>query len=304
MGRKGNKALVDEFLAYGRTHRGMSAATAYSYHKSFIRLRAHLGRTHFSEATVQQLRAFVAAPTAKSRGSRPVGSEPSAGTKHRRVAELRSLFKWLHAEGYVSSNPTLRLETPRVDNENPNPFPTPLWRELWASDLSDSDRVGFGLGMFAGLRRHEATLLAAGHFTLRKGALWLVGFKRKGGLKRNLPLGSCVRLWADRRPDLLGGDPATFLEPLARLMKDRADALALLDWQERAPRPWWCKYERPDGLISPAMFNARLKRALEAAGLAAEGRTPHMLRHAFCTNALDAGVPLLKVSRLAGHSSG
>ena len=28
-----------------------------------------------------------------------------------------------------------------------------------------------------------------------------------------------------------------------------------------------------------------------------------MLRHAFCTNLLDAGVPLLDVSRMANHSS-
>lgn len=59
----------------------------------------------------------------------------------------------------------------------------------------------------------------------------------------------------------------------------------------------------PKGVINPDQFNKRLVRALRRNGLDGNEFSPHALRHSFCTNLIDVGVPIQVVSRLAGHSS-
>lgn len=302
MGRKSSQTLRREFLEHQRRERGRAPHTLYEYDRALGKLIEHLGTLHVCEATTAHLRCLVLAPTL--RGKRGAGVEPAPATKKRRVMELRTFYRWLHEEGYIATNPAARLHAPEVHNENPKPFPSDLWKELWASNLDDSDRVGFGLAMFCGLRRHEVTGLTARHFVDVPRPI-IANFKRKGGARRNLPYISCVRFFAERRPELIGGDPRTFLDPLERLRAARAGKPALLDWQDTLDRRWPIrqKHERPEGHIDPQTFGRHLERALVAIGKPRRAGSPHMMRHAFCTNLLDAGVPLLDVSRLAGHSS-
>lgn len=285
--RRSGAWYVKQFLDYCRTHRGRADTTIYCYAKSYkawLDLLAEQG-THLLDASVHQMRQFVTMPLKK--GKRGVGSPPTDSSKKRRVSELRTLYKWLHAEGYIAANPAMRLEAPTPHNENPRPCPDEVWKALWASDLPDDERVAFGLAMFCGLRRHEVTGLQPGHFVDVPRPI-IAGFRRKGGAKANLPWLSCVRFFVQRRPDL-GAE--RLVEPLARMRQERASEPFLLPWKVT------------NGQIDPYTFNRRLRRACLRAGLAPDATTPHMLRHAFCTNLLDAGVPLLDVSRMANHSS-
>lgn len=298
-----NKALVHRYLDYCQVHRGRTRATLYTYRWAFEALCEHLGSTPFAEAGVDDYRRYIRATT--KAGKRGAGQAPSPATIRRRTYELRGLIKWLYNEGLIPKDLSGHLEAPEVHNEAPKPIPVETWRDLWMSDLSDSDRVGFGLGLFCGLRRHEATALKPGHFVVVDRNPMIVGFGRKGGKWANMPWLSCVRQFKDGMPQLIGGNVQTFTEPLARLLRDRRNGPYLLDW-EPTGRGRTRKYERPEGWIPPLQFNRRLERALKEAGLHVPGdvhQTPHALRHGFCTYLLRMGVELIEVSRLANHSS-
>ena len=125
--------------------------------------------------------------------------------------------------------------------------------------------------------------LAPRHFDGGK----LCGFRRKGGATANLPWGSCVRLLDEKRPELGAG---LMVAPLDGLLRERRNCELLVDWSGR-------------GQVEAYMVNKRLRRALRREGMDELSFSPHQLRHSFCTNLLDVGVPLLSVSRLANHSS-
>jgi site-specific recombinase XerD len=299
--------MITEYLEYARREQGRSAGTVYKYGISMRGLASFLATrgVHLLDASADDLRPWVHAVLVRDQANTAgLGMPPAPATVKRRVAELRSLYKYLHeVRGVVPYNPARRLAAPTVHNENPRPVPDGIWRSLWNSDLCDSDRVGFGLAYFCGLRRHEVTLLEPAHFVDVPKPI-LSNFKRKGGAKRNLPWLSCVRIVEQRRPDLIGGSARTFTDALERVRTARADRPTLLDWQEIAPKPRGnLKYPIPADYVNPQYLYRHLRKALAAAGMPADTFTPHQMRHSFCTNLLDMGVPLLAVSRLAGHSS-
>lgn len=305
MAAPANMKLLASYLEYSRRERGRSPQTIYQYATSLRNFLGYVGPRNVLDLGPDDLRPWVHEATAKGRGAREAGSEPSPATVKRKVAELRSFYRWLHeVEGVIRRNPALALSAPVVHNENPKPCPEEAWKRLWAADLELSDRVAFGLGYFCGLRRHEVTLLAPGHVVDVPKPL-LLGFKRKGGKKANLPWLSCVRLYGQRRPDLIGGGAETFTEAFVALREERVGRPTLVSWADSLNRNLGRNRDpqTPKDFVDPFQFNRRLGKALEAAGLAAGSFTPHQLRHSFCSNMLDMGVPLLDVSRLANHST-
>lgn len=303
--RKSNKRLCEEYLDYCRRERGRTPMTVHKYGLSLRSLLDHLGPVHLADASTDQLREWVHAPKQRvGRRGGELGGEPAPATVKRKVAELRSLYRWLSdIEGVVQGNPAVKLHAPTVHNENPKPVGDDVWRVLWASELTDSDRVAFGLAFFCGLRRAEVTALSPAH-VVQVPKPMLAGFRRKGGKTGNVPWLSCVRMYEERRPDLIGGAAATFTDPLRRLLDERAGSGLLLDWWDTMDRVRrWTRYEMPEETLDPHLYNKRLARALIAAGMDESACSPHMLRHGFGTNMLNMGAPLLVVSRLMGHSS-
>ena len=63
----------------------------------------------------------------------------------------------------------------------------------------------------------------------------------------------------------------------------------------------WCETNALDPLVGDATCTAWSPRIAKAAGIPRQ-LSPHSLRHAAITNALDAGVPLRDVQILARHA--
>lgn len=289
---------VNAWLEWQRRERGRSTTTLYQYSREAERLVGFLverRRTSVGGAGVDDLRAWVFEPVSKGRRA---GLEPSVSTVRRRVAMCRSLFGFLRAEGVLGSDPSLRLASPRMPVEKPKPVDAGVWRRLWASDLSDSDRIAFGLGLFCGLRRAEIVTIRGENVT--NGGV-LAGFARKGGKQGKVPWVSCVKFLFQQDPTLFSGSIESFTDPLLEATKRRRNDWLLLDWSDNLRKTAPVKY-RPSGL-DPQHVNRHLEAALVEAGLAGDACTPHQLRHGFGTLMVDYGVPLLEVSRLMGHSS-
>lgn len=283
------KVLNDWFKHLARTK---PASTIYQYSRDTHSYACFLNGKSMLSATVQDMNGWLDRPRRGGRTAAPA-------TVKREAMVLRSLYRYLHEQAeLIARNPAVKIETPKVDNEDPHPVDEDVWLTTWAQALPDDMRVALGLGYFCGLRRHEITLLRAEQFCGPR----IVDLKRKGGKKTGFPWQSCVDLYAARLPRLIGNPQSTFLAPLERLLVARAGRPALLPWDDnKSPRHrTYVVHDKPKGMIDPAQFNKRLARMKLAF-------SPHDLRHSFCTNLVlraprGAGIPVEIVSKLAGHA--
>ena len=102
--------FVEKFLNYLRIERNASPHTLRNYAKDLATLRQMLGERPWEQTDLLALRQFVAQQ--RSSGLSKV-------TIARRVATIRSFFRFLHREGYVPVNPALGLTRPKQDRKLP-----------------------------------------------------------------------------------------------------------------------------------------------------------------------------------------
>ena len=193
------------------------------------------------------------------------------GTVTRRLSTIAGFYKYAVEEELLDHSPAAHVRRPRVDYES---HATALDRNEVGALL-----VAAGLGPAAehalvsllalnGLRVSEATGADIEHLGLERGHRTLV-ITRKGGKVVTIPLA-----------------PRTA----------RAIDLAI---GERASGPL---FPAADGKRLDRHGAGRLvRRTARRAGIG-EAVTPHTLRHAFITAALDAGVPLRDVQEAASHA--
>jgi site-specific recombinase XerD len=196
-----------------------------------------------------------------------------AATVNRKLAALRKFFVWAKASGRISELPTETLkrvpEGPRV----PKALTTrEMDRLLRAAERDDNKRdlavvltlrhTGLRVGELCNLRLADTTI------SERKGSVLVRS--RNGDKDRTIPLNNDVRLalsaYLAVRPYV--SDDHLFIG------------------------------QRGDPLQSDAV-QLIVRKYAQRAGLA--GVTPHILRHSFAKQILDAGEDLATVSRLLGH---
>ena len=73
-------------------------------------------------------------------------------------------------------------------------------------------------------------------------------------------------------------------------------------WKRTRPRNYLFPGKTPDVPLSSATIQKAYKLALAKAGIQ-KAATPHTMRHSWATGMLEAGVDLLTISKLLGHSS-
>lgn len=206
-------------------------------------------------------------------------SGASARTSARRLSALRQFFQHALREGWVASDPTLDVDSPRLGR----PLPKSLSEAevealLEAPDLGNAedyrDRVMLELLYATGLRVSELVGLRPDQVSLSQG---LVRISGKGGKERLVPLGDEAQQWLvdflrGPRQELLGERPCDALFPT----------------------------RRGSGMTRQA-FWYRIKKHARTAGI--QGHlSPHTLRHAFATHLVNHGADLRVVQLLLGHS--
>ncbi|HEU4533181.1 MAG TPA: tyrosine recombinase XerC [Polyangiaceae bacterium] len=264
------------FLAYLRDERACSPRTVEAYGRDLGQLGEFLCERLGAEAAalgdvdVYLLRSWLAS-LARARG-------PS--TVARKVAALRSFYRFLARRGWVEANPAAGLETPKVRRPLPTFLSVEEAHEVIEAAPAESaagarDRALLELLYGSGLRVGELAGLDLGDVDAAGG---LARVRGKGGKERLVPVGppalAAVAAWLGRRGELARpGEPtpALFLGPRGR-------RLGVRRVQELVQRYGALGAARPD-------------------------LHPHALRHTCATHLLEGGADLRAIQEILGHAS-
>lgn len=201
----------------------------------------------------------------------------------RRLAALRSFFRFLCREGTMQSNPAGGLRGPRLDKPLPHFLAVDAIERLLEAPPSTTplglrDRAILETLYSAGLRVSELTGLNQADIDLDSG---LATIRGKGKKERLALLGTpalkALKTWLDARGKALNGKAASKVNGAIFLNKNGTR-------------------------LTSRSVGRLLEKYLAQAGL--DRRTsPHSLRHSFATHLLDRGADIRGVQELLGHRS-
>jgi integrase/recombinase XerC len=210
----------------------------------------------------------------------------SAATMARKIATLRSFYKWADRKGVADANPMTLIRTPRQGKRLPKAISIEQVEQLLSAPddkdiLGMRDRAMLETLYSTGIRVSELVGLeiddvdAAGECMRVKG---------KGRKERMVPLGSHALAAVARYVEALKADPR-FAAPLA---------------DGKPFRPLFLN--KHGQRLSSRSVRRKLDKYLKQVGLDPH-ISPHTLRHSFATHLLDNGADLRSVQELLGHQS-
>jgi tyrosine recombinase XerC len=197
----------------------------------------------------------------------------------RKLASLRSFFKFAVREGYIDSNPALSLSTPKQEKKLPEFLSVnEIIKLIEAPNQKDKnglrDRAILETLYSTGIRVGELVGLNIENVDFIGGVIKVAG---KGRKERIVPIGDqalkAIREYLDKRKSASQGHQ---LKPLFFNVKNTR-------LNTRSVRRIVDKY---------------IKRTSKKRGI-----SPHTLRHSFATHLLDRGADLRSIQELLGHAN-
>jgi integrase/recombinase XerC len=261
------KKLVDAFIRHLEIERGLSAHTLRAYRKD-LEIFTASAPADAGAVEMTDVRGFVAGQI------RDGLSKTTAG---RRLAAVRSFFRFLTREGYLTASPAKLVTTPKAERHLPKFLSVD---EVFAlvekpdtmGFLHARDRAVLELLYSSGLRVSEVAGLNVEDVNTREG---LIKVRGKGRKERIVPLGSkaveAIRGYMTEKMLLRKKNRTMFLNR-------RGTPLS-----ERGVRRIVVKYARLAGVRGQI--------------------GPHTLRHTFASHLLQAGADLRVIQELLGHAS-
>lgn len=212
----------------------------------------------------------------------------SSATTARKIATLRSFYKWMHKREIVDSNPMQLIRTPKQSKRLPKSISVEQVEKLLSTPdnrtiLGARDRAILETLYSTGVRVSELVDMNRGDLDLSG---QLVQVRGKGRKERLVPLGS--HAVAAIRHYLMLLEPDKRYRALRE--KVGGDSQLPLFINKNGSR------------LSSRSVRRKLDKYLTEAGLD-PGISPHTLRHSFATHLLDNGADLRSVQELLGHQS-
>jgi len=208
----------------------------------------------------------------------------SAATLARKIATLRSFYRWLESHNLVASNPMPLIRTPKQSKRLPKAIDVEQVEKLLSAP-SDSDLLGLRDRAIletlysTGIRVSELVSINRGDIDEPGEALIVRG---KGRKERIVPLGSHA------------------LNAIAKYMKMLDDFMRNSGQAITPDAPVFIN--KHGGRLSTRSVRRKVSKYLAEAGLDPT-ISPHTLRHSFATHLLDNGADLRAVQELLGHRS-
>jgi len=212
----------------------------------------------------------------------------SPATIARKIATLRSFYKWQHKRGTVAANPMLLIRTPKQAKRLPKAISVEQIDKLLSmpdnrDTLGARDRAILETLYSTGVRVSELVDLNRSDVDMDEQTMRVRG---KGKKERIVPLGTHALAAVRHYMTLLEPDPrfnalrqASLIDPNLPLFVNKSGSR-----------------------LSSRSVRRKLDKYLTLSGLDPT-ISPHTLRHSFATHLLDNGADLRSVQELLGHQS-
>jgi integrase/recombinase XerC len=254
-------------MLFLRAEQGVSPHTVRAYQRDLIEFFSFLEKKP-KDVDNLDIRSFLASLHHKKLKKSSIA---------RKLATIRSYFKYLHREGFVKKNPAKLVSSPKTPINLPRFLTIDEVFTLMDTPRGDTfmltrDKAILELLYSSGLRVSELTSIDIADLDLKES---LIRVKGKGRKERIIPVGSeAMTAINNYLPERL----SVKKKSAALILNNRGGRLT-----ERSVRRILLQYSR--------MIN--LKGDL----------SPHTLRHTFATHLLHEGADLRSIQELLGHSS-
>jgi len=289
------------FLQYLKGEKNASDLTLKSYKEDLEALTEYLfdlydGRIPApSEVTTVQLSGYLAAMSEAGYASATIA---------RRLASLRSFYRFAQRQRWVVENPAKALRNPKGGKRLPHVLSTDEMGKLLAAPPLDDpfgvrDRAMLETMYSAGVRVSELVGMNLGDLSLNEG---LVRVRGKGRKERFALIGSyavkAIRTWFVPRKKLLAGEMDILGRSRAISKRSKAAKIPLSTPPAETP----LFLNKFGGRMTTRSTARMLIKYLKQTRLDAR-TTPHTLRHSFATHLLNSGADIRSVQELLGHKS-
>jgi integrase/recombinase XerC len=259
-------ATVGSFLQYLDVERGASPHTLRSYATDLTEFTRFLAAERIegvASADTRAVRAFLAALHRRRLSKASIA---------RKLAAIRSCFRFLARRGVLEVNPARQVRSPRLGRRLPSVLPKDEATQLLdvaaePTAAGTRDRALLELLYASGLRVAEGCGLDLDDLDEARRTVRVLG---KGDKERVVPVGEVA------------------LQAL--------DAYLSMRGRQRGP----LFLNARGGRLTPRSAHRIVKRLARRAGLS-QRVTPHTLRHSFATHLLGEGADLRLIQELLGH---
>lgn len=269
--------IVEDFLAYLEKERGYSHYTIQSYRRDLIRFIAFCDQYYgqhvedMNQIDKLTIRHFLGNEFEKGLSGKTVA---------RRLASIKSMYKYLIRAEIVRDNPSAYVKTPKTEKLLPTYLNEKTVERLMDippknTFIGARDSAILELLYSTGIRLGELVQLNIGDIDFQKKIVKVMG---KGGKERLTPFGKRAKISIEN-----------FLN-----MRE----ICLQSIPPETPLFITSKNKRLSRDTIQRNVRKYVKMVAEGTGLG-----PHILRHTFATHLLDRGADIRAVQELLGHSS-
>jgi integrase/recombinase XerC len=272
------RGAIDRFIEHLDVERNFSEQSLRAYGtdlRQFCEFLDERGAADITRVDNLTLRGWLARMSESNYGRRSIA---------RKLASVRSLFRYLHRRGEVKENPAKLLRTPKLARDLPT-----FLDESQVNVLLTTPDPGTWSGLrdkailevlyATGLRVSELVKLKIQDLELSRGSLRTMGKGRKERILPLLPAAiEALQAWYKARPHpprsrtggVKPGNEQVFINQRGSALTDRSVRRLI------------------DQYVKQAAINCKV--------------TPHTLRHSFATHLLNHGADLRDVQELLGHA--
>jgi len=262
---------IQDFLGFLKAEKNASIHTVKNYHIDLREFFESVGKKNLSDISHLDIRSFLAHLKSRSYSKSSIS---------RKLACLRSFFKFLARENVLSSNPASSISTPKREKRLPFFLNTDEVTKLIEAPSKATwegkrDRAMLETLYSSGLRVSELVGLNHEDMDLFGGLLRVRG---KGKKERIVPVGQVA-------------------------------VQAVQDYlQHKAPKDGDVGFKRPiyinrrGGRLTDRSVRRMILKYSRLVALKKDV-SPHTLRHSFATHMLDRGADLRSVQELLGHEN-
>jgi len=266
---------IDSYMAYLQLEKTLSGNTAVSYRFDIQRLAGYLKQNgaldDLQAVTPELLSAYV-------RLLYDIGF--AATSIQRCVSSMKSFFAFAASEGYIGSDPTELLESPKSSKILPSVLSVDEIEMIIAAvDLTRRsgirDRAIIETLYATGMRVSELCAFSFEQLLDKDGLVRVVG---KGSKERIVPIGDSAVYWIGQYEEKERG----------HISRPYSGSTVFLNFRGRA--------------FSRMGIWKLIQQYADAAGLQKE-ISPHTFRHSFATHLLEGGADIRTVQEMLGHAS-